>query len=58
MANNPDTHPKEEMAIPVSDTPHAPFIFYENAPLLVSQMGSSISRCRPTTLGSARTAAL
>jgi hypothetical protein len=32
MANNPDTHPKEEMAIPVSDTPHAPFIFYENAP--------------------------
>jgi hypothetical protein len=30
--NNPDTHRKEEMAIPVSDTPHAPFMFYENAP--------------------------
>ena len=22
----------KEMAIPISDTPHAPFIFYENAP--------------------------
>jgi hypothetical protein len=32
MANNPDTHPKEGVVIPVSDVPHAPFIFYEGAP--------------------------
>jgi hypothetical protein len=27
-----NNHRKEEMAIPVCDTPHAPFMFYENAP--------------------------
>ena len=32
MADNPDTRPKEGTIVPVSDTPHAPFIFYENAP--------------------------
>ena len=33
MADNPDTRPGEvAVAIPVSDTPHAPFIFYEGAP--------------------------
>jgi hypothetical protein len=32
MADNPDTRPKEGAVIPVSDTPHAPFIFYEGAP--------------------------
>ena len=31
MADDPDPHPKEG-AIPLSDTPHAPFIFYEMAP--------------------------
>ena len=31
MADNPDTRPKEGVIIPVSDTPHAPFIFYEGA---------------------------
>jgi hypothetical protein len=31
MADNPDTRPQEIM-IPVSDTAHAPFVFYENAP--------------------------
>lgn len=32
MADNPDPRPGEEaMVIPVSDTPHAPFIFYEGA---------------------------
>jgi hypothetical protein len=31
MADNPDTRPKEIM-IPVSDTAHAPFVFYEIAP--------------------------
>jgi hypothetical protein len=32
MADDPDTRPKEGDIIPVSDTPHAPFIFYEGAP--------------------------
>ena len=32
MADNPDTHRKEGTVIPINDTPHAPFIFYENAP--------------------------
>ena len=32
MADNPKAHPEKALAIPVSDTPHAPFIFYENAP--------------------------
>jgi hypothetical protein len=31
MADDPDTRPRE-VIIPVSDTPHAPFIFYEGAP--------------------------
>jgi hypothetical protein len=31
MADNPDTRPKEGTIVPVSDTPHAPFIFYEAA---------------------------
>jgi hypothetical protein len=30
MADNPDTRPP--VIIPVSDAPHAPFIFYEGAP--------------------------
>ena len=34
MADNPDTVPKEGAAIPVSDIPHAPFIFYDWAPCL------------------------
>jgi hypothetical protein len=32
MADNPEAHPEKVPAIPVSDTPHAPFIFYEAAP--------------------------
>jgi len=32
MADDPDTRPKEGAVIPVSDVPHAPFIFYEVAP--------------------------
>jgi hypothetical protein len=32
MTEKPDTRPKEGMPLPVSDTPHAPFIFYEVAP--------------------------
>ena len=32
MADNPEARPKKVPAIPTSDTPHAPFIFYENAP--------------------------
>ena len=32
MANDPDTRPKEGMIVPVNDTTHAPFIFYEAAP--------------------------
>jgi hypothetical protein len=32
MTDNPDTRPKEGAIIPVSDTSHAPFIFYEGAP--------------------------
>ena len=32
MADNPDARPPEGLIIPVSDTPHAPFIFYEIAP--------------------------
>jgi hypothetical protein len=31
MADNPDPRPKEGAVIPVSDIPHAPFIFYEGA---------------------------
>ena len=31
MADDPDPHPKQQ-AIPLSDTLHAPFIFYEKAP--------------------------
>ena len=31
MTDNPDTRPMEAAAIPVSDTSHAPFIFYEGA---------------------------
>jgi hypothetical protein len=31
MADNPDTRPKEGTLVPVSDIPHAPFIFYEEA---------------------------
>ena len=32
MADNPEARPEKVPAIPISDTPHAPFIFYENAP--------------------------
>ena len=32
MADNPEARPKTVTAIPISDLPHAPFIFYENAP--------------------------
>lgn len=32
MADNPDTRPNQGTIIPVSDTPHAPFIFYEGVP--------------------------
>jgi hypothetical protein len=32
MADNPEARPQTVTAIPVSDLPHAPFIFYENAP--------------------------
>jgi hypothetical protein len=32
MAENPEARPEKVTAIPVSDSPHAPFIFYENAP--------------------------
>jgi hypothetical protein len=32
MANDPNTRPQEGAAMLVSDTPHAPFIFYEGAP--------------------------
>jgi hypothetical protein len=32
MADDPDTRPAQVPAIPVSDTPHAPFVFYEWAP--------------------------
>lgn len=32
MADTPDTRPKEGVVIPISDTAHAPFIFYEGAP--------------------------
>jgi hypothetical protein len=34
MADNPDTRPKEGITVLVSDTPHAPFIFYEAAPAI------------------------
>ncbi len=33
MTNNPDTRPGEVAVIPVNDIPHAPFIFYEEAPV-------------------------
>jgi hypothetical protein len=32
MADNPEARPEKVPAIAVSDTPHAPFIFYEGAP--------------------------
>jgi hypothetical protein len=32
MADNPDTSPSKVAVIPVSDAPHAPFIFYEWTP--------------------------
>ena len=32
MADNPEARPAQVPLIPVSDTPHAPFIFYEWAP--------------------------
>jgi hypothetical protein len=32
MTDSPDTRPKDGAIIPISDTPHAPFIFYEFAP--------------------------
>jgi hypothetical protein len=32
MADNPDTHPaKQSVLTPVSDIPHAPFIYYEGS---------------------------
>jgi hypothetical protein len=34
MAENPDPRPAEQTVFPVSDVPHAPFIFYEMAPAL------------------------
>jgi hypothetical protein len=33
MADNPDTHPTKEATITVNDTPHAPFVFFEMAPI-------------------------
>jgi hypothetical protein len=34
MADNPDPRPGEvAVVIPVGDTPHAPFIFYDGAPV-------------------------
>jgi hypothetical protein len=34
MADNPDTRPGDvAVVIPISDIPHAPFIFYEAAPV-------------------------
>jgi hypothetical protein len=34
MADNPDTRPGEvAVVMPVNDTPHAPFIYYEAAPV-------------------------
>jgi hypothetical protein len=33
MTDNPDAHPKVSTTLRLADTPHAPFIFYENAPL-------------------------
>ena len=32
MADNPEARPEKVPAISISGTPHAPFIFYENAP--------------------------
>jgi hypothetical protein len=32
MVDSPDMRPNEGAVAPVSDTPHAPFIFYELAP--------------------------
>jgi len=32
MADNPEERPAQAAPIPVSDAPHAPFIFYEGAP--------------------------
>jgi hypothetical protein len=33
MANDPAASPKQVSVPPLSDTPHAPLIFYENAPV-------------------------
>jgi hypothetical protein len=54
MADNPDARPPEGLIIPVSDTPHAPFIFYEIAPAFLhlgSRMELSTSLCRPIEPG-------
>ena len=32
MADNPDAHPAKEATIAVTDTAHAPFVFFEMAP--------------------------
>jgi hypothetical protein len=32
MTDNPEARPEKVPAIPISDAPHAPFIFYEGAP--------------------------
>jgi hypothetical protein len=32
MAEDPDERPAERTILPVSDVPHAPFVFYEVAP--------------------------
>jgi len=34
MADNPEARPAQAPPVPVSDAPHAPFIFYENAPAM------------------------
>src|SRR5215472_9474740 len=34
MTDNPDPRAEKATAVPISDAPHAPFIFYEAAPLL------------------------
>jgi hypothetical protein len=33
MTDNPDAHPKVGKILRLADTPHAPFIYYENAPI-------------------------
>ena len=32
MTDNPGPHAEKVSAVPISDAPHAPFIFYEHAP--------------------------